>query len=117
MSWLIVKYLLSAAIIVLISETAKYSGKLGGFITALPIVTVSAVIWLSIEGETSAKIGEYVGFTFWYALSTLPMFMIFPYIVEKTGVWGALAVSAMVTVATLVLEAWVLRRFGIELLP
>ncbi len=35
MSWLILKYLLTAAAVVLVSETAKRSDQLGGVIAAL----------------------------------------------------------------------------------
>lgn len=36
MTWLITKYLLTAGMVVFISEVAKRSDKLGGFIAALP---------------------------------------------------------------------------------
>ena len=40
MAWLITKYLLTAAVVVLVSEVAKRSDKLGGLVAALPLVTV-----------------------------------------------------------------------------
>ena len=40
MPWLITKYLITAAIVVVVSEVAKRSDRLGGFIAALPLVTV-----------------------------------------------------------------------------
>ena len=46
MSWLITKYLLTAGIVVLVSEIAKRSDKLGGLVAALPLVTILALIWL-----------------------------------------------------------------------
>ena len=48
MYWIITKYLLTAAVVVLVSEVAKRSDKLGGFIAALPLVTVLALIWLYV---------------------------------------------------------------------
>ncbi|MDQ5768618.1 hypothetical protein [Thiothrix subterranea] len=38
MAWIITKYAVTAALVVLISELAKRSDKLGGFIAALPLV-------------------------------------------------------------------------------
>ncbi len=38
MTWLIVKYLLTAGVVVLVSEMAKRSDKLGGLFAALPLV-------------------------------------------------------------------------------
>ena len=40
MDWLITKYLLTAGIVVLVSELARRSDKLGGLVAALPLVTV-----------------------------------------------------------------------------
>jgi hypothetical protein len=36
MAWIITKYLITAGLVVFISEMAKRSDKLGGFIAALP---------------------------------------------------------------------------------
>ena len=45
MIWLIVKYLLTATVVVAVSEVAKRSDRLGGLLAALPLVTVLALIW------------------------------------------------------------------------
>ena len=55
MAWLITKYLLTAAVVVLVSEFAKRSDKLGGLIAALPMVTFLALIWLYIEKQPAEK--------------------------------------------------------------
>lgn len=55
MSWIITKYLLTAAVIVVVTEAAKRSEKLGGFIAALPLVTLVALIWLYYRGSTTGK--------------------------------------------------------------
>ena len=46
MHWIIFKYAITAGMVVLISEIAKRSDKLGGLIAALPLVTVLTLIWL-----------------------------------------------------------------------
>lgn len=40
MTWIITKYSITAAVVVLISELAKRSDKLGGFVAALPMFLV-----------------------------------------------------------------------------
>ena len=42
MGWLVTKYLITAAVVVAVSEAAKRSEKLGGAIAALPLVTPPA---------------------------------------------------------------------------
>ena len=44
MAWLITKYLITAGVVVAVSEFAKRSDRLGAFIAALPLVTAAANI-------------------------------------------------------------------------
>ena len=55
MAWIITKYLLTAGMVVFISEVAKRSDKLGGFIAALPLMTLLTLIWLFIENQSEEK--------------------------------------------------------------
>jgi len=116
MAWLISKYLITAAIVVLVSEIAKRSDKLGGLIAALPMVTLLALIWLYVEKQPQEKIANHAWYTFWYVLPTLPMFLVFPALLARIGFWPSLLASALITIACFALLALVVRRFGIELL-
>ena len=42
MSYIVLKYIITAGLIVLISELAKFSDKIGALTSALPLVTISA---------------------------------------------------------------------------
>jgi F0F1-type ATP synthase assembly protein I len=116
MAWLITKYLITAAVVVLVSEFAKRSDKLGGFIAALPLVTVLALIWLYVEKQPTEKIANHAWYTFWYVLPTLPMFLLFPALLPRLGFWPTLLACVLLTVVCFGLFALLLRRFGIELL-
>ncbi|MBA4316209.1 MAG: DUF3147 family protein [Limnobacter sp.] len=50
MAWIATKYLITAGLVVLISELAKRSDKLGAFIASIPLVTLLTLIWLYVEG-------------------------------------------------------------------
>ena len=116
MNWIIFKYLLTAGVVVLISEVAKRSDRLGGLIAALPLVTVLALIWLYVENQSSEKISNHAYYTFWYVLPTLPMFLIFPYLLKKFGFWITLSLSMMITLIVFYIFAKVMKSFGVELL-
>ncbi len=116
MQFIILKYLITAGVVVLVSEFAKRSDKLGGLLAALPLVTILSLIWLYVEQQPSSKIANHAYYTFWYVLPTLPMFLIFPSLFSKYGFWIALAISAVFTLALFVIYAIVLKRFGINLL-
>ena len=84
MLFIIVKYSLTALMVVLISETAKRSDRLGALVAALPVVTLITLVWLHLEKQPTEKIANHAFFTFWYVFPTLPAFLVFsallPYI-------------------------------------
>jgi hypothetical protein len=116
MLWLITKYLTTAAVVVLVSELAKRSDKLGGLVAALPLVTILTLIWLHIENQPESKIANHAWYTFWYVVPTLPMFLAFPVLLPRLGFWLTLLASMVITVVCFGLFALAARRFGIELL-
>lgn len=117
MAWLATKYLITAAIVVLVSEAARRSDRLGGLIAALPLVTLLAMVWLHLERQPAAKIANHAWYTFWYVLPTLPMFLLFPWLLARIGFWPALAAGGVVTLACFGVTAWAVRPFGVQLWP
>lgn len=116
MVWIVVKYLLTAGMVVLVSELAKRSDRIGGFVSALPLVTVLALTWLYLEKQPQEKIANHAWYTFWYVVPTLPMFLAFPALLPRIGFWLTLFASVVITVVCFGLFALLVRRFGIELL-
>lgn len=116
MQYLVFKYLVTAGVVVLVSELAKRSDRLGGFVAALPMVTVLTLIWLYIEQQPAEKISNHAWYTFWYVIPTLPMFLLFPYLLHRMGFWPTLVVCAIFTMVLFALYAFALRHFGIDLL-
>lgn len=113
---IVVKYAITALLVVMISEFAKRSDKLGALMASLPLVTILTLIWLYVEKQPTDKIANHAYYTFWYVLPTLPMFLIFPYLLPKIGFWADLAVCIGVTVVIFWVFAKLLAQFGIHLL-
>ena len=116
MNYLIIKYLLTAGIIVAVSEFARRSDRLGALIAALPLVTVLTLIWLYVEQQPIAKLANHAWYTFWYVIPTLPMFLLFPFLLQRIGFWAALGISALFTVVMFIVFAAILKHFSIHLL-
>ncbi len=74
------------------------------------------LFWLYFEKQPAEKVTNHAYYTFWYVLPTLPMFLVFPFLMQRLGFWGALLVSVLVTVVCFVLFALLVRRFGVELM-
>jgi F0F1-type ATP synthase assembly protein I len=116
MSYIVIKYFITAAVVVFISEFAKTSDKLGGLVAALPLVTVLTLIWLFVENQPSSKIANHAYYTFWYVIPTLPMFLLFPYLLPKFGFWPTLICCIVFTLVVFYVYAIALKQFGIDLL-
>jgi hypothetical protein len=115
MTWIITKYLVTAALIVLISELVKRHELLGAMVAALPVVTVLTLIWLYVEQQPSARIANHAWLTFWYVLPTLPMFLAFPWLMNRLGFWPSLLTSMILTGICFAALTVILRRYGIVL--
>lgn len=116
MLWIISKYALTAAVVVLVSEIAKRSDKLGGLVAALPMITILTLIWLYVERQSPEKIANHAWYTFWYVLPTLPMFLAFPALLPRLGFWLTLLACVGITLLCFGLFALLVRQFGIQLL-
>lgn len=116
MAWIITKYLLTAGMVVFISEVAKRSDRLGGFIAALPLMTLLTLVWLYIENQPEEKIANHAYYTFWYVIPTLPMFLLFPFLLPKLGFWVTMCACVVAIVLCFGLLALVMKGFGMNLL-
>lgn len=116
MPWIVTKYLITAAIVVAVSEVAKRSDRLSALLASLPLVTLLALAWLHIEKQSPEKIANHAWYTFWYVVPTLPMFLAFPSLYAKFGFWPAMALCAVITVMCFGVFALVVRRVGVQLL-
>jgi len=113
---LVTKYLITAAVVVAVSELAERSDRLGALLASLPLVTLLALTWLYVEKQPASKITDHAWYTFWYVVPTLPMFLAFPRLFTRFGFWPAPGLSAVITIVSFALFAWAVRPFGIKLM-
>lgn len=115
---LIIKYAVTAFVIVAVSEVAKRADRLGALLASLPLVTIMILIWLYIENQKIEKIASHAYYTFWYVLPTLPMFLLMPWMLNR-GIhfWVSLGASILLTFFCFVLTAYIMKRFGVSLIP
>lgn len=108
--YLLIKLTISAAVIVAVSEVARWSPRLGGLIASLPLVSILAMLWLHVDTRDASAVATLSREIFWLVLPSLLLFVVLPWLL-RIGVnfYAALAASAAVTVigyaGTLVLLA------------
>ena len=112
------KILLSALIIVLVNKVQLVNDRLSALLIALPFTSILAMIWMYQAGQSSERLANHSEGTFWFVLPTLPMFLIFPWMMRNGwGFWLAMVANCVITIVLFWFMVVVLRKFGIDLMP
>lgn len=116
MYYLVIKALLSGAVIVAVSEIAKRNNLVASVVHSLPLTSLLAFIWLYSETKDAALIGRHAWGTFWFVLPTLPMFLLMPWMVKKLGgFWPAMGAGVVLSFLLYALTMWLLKTAGVRL--
>ena len=111
-----IKILLTAVLVVAVSETAKKSSALGAIIASLPLTSVLAFVWLYGETGDAAKVGALAGSIFWYVLPSLVLFIALPVLIGRGfGFWPSLGAGCGLTFLAYLAMVAILARFGVTL--
>ena len=114
----LVKLFLSAAIIVLVNKVQLFNDRLSALLIALPLTSLVAMIWMHQANQSPERLANHAEGTFWFVLPTLPMFLIMPWMLRHGwSFWATLAVNCLLTAGFFWATVFVLRRFGIDLMP
>jgi len=104
------KVLISAALIVLISEISKRSTLLGAVLASVPLVSFLAILWMYRETKDTAKIAALSTEIFWLVLPSLLFFILFPLLLKRAvNFYLAFAVSSLAMVGGYFLTGWLLK--------
>jgi hypothetical protein len=116
MAYYIVKLVLSAVLIVVISEVARRSSLLAGILASLPLVSVLAMIWLYVDTRDVERVAVLASSVFWLVLPSLVLFLLLPVLLRAgLAFFPSLLASAAATALAYYLMIRVLARLGIPL--
>ena len=116
MPYYALKILLSATVLVAISEIARRSSALAALLASLPLTSLLAFMWMHAEGASPGAIAELSGQIFWLVLPSLLLFLLLPWLLRQGfGFWLALSLASAATVLAYGLMWLVLRRCGVAL--
>ena len=82
MFYLIIKTLLTAIIVVVVSEISKRSSLLGGLIVSIPLTTFLALIWLYWETKNINKVIDLTNSTLLMIIPSLSFFIFLPFFLK-----------------------------------
>ena len=116
MNYTILKFALSAAILVAVSEISKRSSFIGGLLVSLPLTSLLAMMWLWHDTHDSAKISALSPSIFWLVLPSLVLFVVLPVLLKRgVAFWPSLGVSVVAMLASYGAMVFSLGKFGIKL--
>ena len=115
MLFIFLKILITASIIVMVSEIAKVNDRLGGLIAAMPLTTFLILFWMYYENVSENKISAHVNYTLFYLIATVPMFLVFPFCLNKFGFWVSIFISVIITIISALIVHKITKNFDIKL--
>ena len=111
-----IKIMLSALIIVAVSEVSKRSSLLGALLASLPLMSLLAFVWLYLDTGDTQKVAALSSDIFWLVLPSLPMFLLLPWLLKMGwGFWPGLTTAMVVTAVCYGLMLLAFKQFAGQL--
>jgi hypothetical protein len=114
MTLYLLKVVISALVIVAVTELAKRGGTFwGGVIAALPLTSVIAFVWLYGETHDATRVASLSLNIFWLVIPSLTLFVVLPLLLKRgVNFIAALPISVFVMAAAYAVVAAILKAFG-----
>ena len=115
MLYYLTKILLTAGLIVFISEVVKRSSFFGALLISLPLTSLVVMAWLYIETGDQQRVAALSFSVFWLILPSLVLFLVLPLLIKLGwGFWLSLALAILATTACYGMMLTMLKHFGIQ---
>lgn len=85
----LIKVLISAILIVLISEISKRNSLISSILASIPLVSVMAFIWIYIDTKNLETISKLSISIFWLVIPSLILFISLPILLKYTNFYLA----------------------------
>jgi len=110
-----IKVVVSAIVVVAVSEIAKRSSLWAALLASLPLTSLLAFIWLHLDTGESEPVAALAQSIFWLVLPSLVLFIALPLLLRAGwSFWVSLALASAATAAAYLAMVWVLRRVGVH---
>lgn len=110
----IIKIILSAVLIVLISEIAKRSTFMGAILASLPMTSILAFVFLYFETQDSKQVSALSIDIFWLVIPSLTLFLVLPFLLKKDmNFYVSLGIACALTVASYSVMIFGLKKMGV----
>lgn len=116
MIYYIIKIILSACLIVLVSEVAKRNSLAGALLASLPLVSILAFVWIYLDTGDMQKVSELSRQIFWLVIPSLVLFLALPvFIKNHFNFYLGLSLSMALTAGAYFVLVWILKAKNIQI--
>ena len=116
MIYILIKTLITAAVVVAVSEIARRSSLLAGLIASIPLVSFLAIIWLYWETKNSQKIIDLSYSIILMIIPSLTFFIVLPFVMKLQS---SFVISMIIATVSTIIVYWLfivlLGKFGISI--
>ena len=116
MAYYLTKILVTACLVVLVSELAKRNTLVAALTASLPLVSFLAMIWLYIDARDSEQVARLSSGIFWLVLPSLSLFLILPLLLRHPINFAlSMTIATVTMIALYFVMLWILEKFGVRL--
>ena len=116
MIYILIKTLITAAVVVAVSEIARRSSLFAGLIASIPLVSFLAIIWLYWETKNSQKIVDLSYSIILMIIPSLTFFIVLPFVMKLQS---SFVISMIVATVSTIIAYWLfillLKKFSISI--
>jgi hypothetical protein len=116
MIYILIKTLITAAVVVAVSEIARRSSLFAGLIASIPLVSFLAIIWLYWETKDSQKIVDLSYSIILMIIPSLTFFIVLPFVMKLQS---SFVISMIVATVSTIIAYWLfillLGKFGVSI--
>jgi hypothetical protein len=106
-----IKVLITALVVVAVSETAKRSSLIAALIASLPFTSLLAFMWLYADTHDTARIASLSLDILWLVVPSLVLFAVLPLLLRLGwGFWVSLGAACACTALAYAFTIFVVRR-------
>src|SRR5688572_743328 len=96
---IILKVLLTAIVVVAVSEVGKRSSLVAAILVSLPLTSLLAFMWMNVDKASNDSVADLSMSIFWLVIPSLAFFPVFAVLLRNNmHFWLAMLVAAVVTV-------------------
>lgn len=116
MSALLIRAIMTAALVLLIALVARKSPNLGGLIASIPLISTLGMIWLWHDTQDAEKVAQFSVSAMIYFLPSIPMFILIPLLLRQGfSFWPVLGLALGMTMLLYWLTSRIAEGFGLTL--